>query len=160
MSSSCVWCKLFEIRRLIFHVGDPKNSHANTASGPLAVKRRLKCVWVSYVFSMQNTVLTQIKRMIQSSARNSILGIYGWIQLKRKSPLINSGLIQFSATPGMKPFSCPYFVATRGGQEQFPGKRVYLFLRSDDVAILAALFCVATTGGRRLQSPQTSMTAG
>ena len=27
------------------------------------------------------TVLTQIKRMIQSSARNSILGIYGWIQL-------------------------------------------------------------------------------
>ena len=27
------------------------------------------------------TVLTQIKRMIQCSARNSILGIYGWIQL-------------------------------------------------------------------------------
>ena len=29
----------------------------------------------------EHTVLTQIKRMIQSSARNSILGIYGWIQL-------------------------------------------------------------------------------
>ena len=31
--------------------------------------------------SLKITVLTQIKRMIQSSARNSILEIYGWIQL-------------------------------------------------------------------------------
>ena len=23
MSSSCAWCKLFEIRRLIFHIGNP-----------------------------------------------------------------------------------------------------------------------------------------
>ena len=60
----------------------------------------------------------------------------------------------------MKPLSCPYFVTTRGGQEQFPGKRVPVFLRSDDAAILAALFYVATTGGRRLESLQTSMTAG
>ena len=60
----------------------------------------------------------------------------------------------------MKPLSCLYFVTTRGGQEQFPGKRATVFLRSDDAAILAALFCVATTGGRRLESPQTSMTAG
>ena len=27
------------------------------------------------------TVFTQIEQMIQSSAKNSILGIYGWIQL-------------------------------------------------------------------------------
>ena len=44
----------------------------------------------------------------------------------------------------MKPLSCPYFVTTRGGQEQFSGKRVTVFLRSDDAAILAALFYVAT----------------
>ena len=31
--------------------------------------------------SKQPTLFFQIKRMIQSSARNSILGIYGWIQL-------------------------------------------------------------------------------
>ena len=60
----------------------------------------------------------------------------------------------------MKRLSCPYFVTTRGDQEQFPGKRVAVFLRSDDAAILTALFYVATTGGRRLQSSQTSMTAG
>ena len=57
-----------------------------------------------------------------------------------QAPLVNFGLIQFSAIPGVKPLSCPYFVATRGGQEQFPGKRVTIFLLSDDAAILAALF--------------------
>ena len=56
----------------------------------------------------------------------------------------------------MKPLSGPYQVTTRDGQEQFPGKRVTVFLRSDDGAILAALICVATTGRRRLESPQTS----
>ena len=47
-----------------------------------------------------------IKRMIWSSARNSILGIYGCPTL-RKPPLINFGLIQFTATPGLKLLSCP-----------------------------------------------------
>ena len=50
----------------------------------------------------------------------------------------------------MKRLSCPYFVTTTGGQEQFPGKRVTVFLRSGDAAILTALFHVATTGGRCL----------
>ena len=48
----------------------------------------------------------QIKGMIQSSPRNSILEIYGLINLC-KPPLTNFGLIQFSAIPGMKPLSCP-----------------------------------------------------
>ena len=39
-------------------------------------------------------------------ARNSILGIYGRIQLS-KLPLINFELIQFSVIPGMKLLSCP-----------------------------------------------------
>ena len=42
----------------------------------------------------------------------------------------------------MKPLSCPYFVTTRGGQKQFPGKGVTVFHRLGDAAILAALFYV------------------
>ena len=34
----------------------------------------------------------------------------------------------------MKLLSCPYFVTTKGGQEQFPGKRATVLLRSDDAA--------------------------
>ena len=37
---------------------------------------------VSPQFPWHYTVFFQIKRMIQSSTRNSILGIYGWIQLR------------------------------------------------------------------------------
>ena len=72
--------------------------------------------------------------MIQSRARNSILGIYGWTQLSGKRPQINFWLIQFTAIPGMKPLSCPYFVVTKGSQEKFPGKRPTVFLCSDDMA--------------------------
>ena len=46
-----------------------------------------------------------MKRIIQSSARNSILGIYGRIQLNA-NPVSNIGLIQFSAIPGIKALSC------------------------------------------------------
>ena len=34
----------------------------------------------------------------------------------------------------MKPLSCPYFVTTKGGQEQYPGRKATVFLRSDDAA--------------------------
>ena len=34
----------------------------------------------------------------------------------------------------MKPLSCPYFVTTKDGQENFPGKRATVFLRSDGTA--------------------------
>ena len=61
--------------------------------------------------------------MTQYNARNSILGVHGWIQLSSKLQLINFGLIQFSAIPGMKPPSGIHFVATKGSREQFPGKR-------------------------------------
>ena len=58
-------------------------------------------------------------------------------------------LIQFTAIPGMKPLSCPHFVATKGDQEQFPGKRVWYFF-DQTTRLLAARFCVATIRGRRL----------
>ena len=41
----------------------------------------------------------------KAGLRTSILGIHGWIQLSFKLPLINFGLIQVSAIPGMKPLS-------------------------------------------------------
>ena len=44
-------------------------------------------------------------------------------------------LVRRRVDPGMKLLSCPYFVTTEGGQEQLPGKRAIVFLRSDDVAI-------------------------
>ena len=47
---------------------------------------------------------------------------------------INFGLIQFTTIPGMKILSCPYFVAIKGGQKQFPGNRATVFFLSDDVA--------------------------
>jgi len=48
--------------------------------------------------------------MIQFSARNSILRIYGWIYVANlaKSALINFGLIQLSAIPEMKPPGTSY----------------------------------------------------
>ena len=43
-------------------------------------------------------------------------------------PQTNFGLIQFTAIPVMKPFSCPYSMTTKGGAEQFSGKiRPYFF---------------------------------
>ena len=39
----------------------------------------LECTQPVLVSEFSLTVLTQIKCMIQSSTRNSILGIYGWI---------------------------------------------------------------------------------
>ena len=70
-----------------------------------------KVILLSQIANMQTSrilliLFTQIKQVIQSSKRNSILGIYGWIQLC-KLPLINFGLIQFSSIPGMKSLSCP-----------------------------------------------------
>ena len=45
---------------------------------------------------------------------------------QRKPPIIKFWLTQFTAIPGMKPLSCLYFVlTTKGGQEQFPGKKSY-----------------------------------
>jgi len=43
-----------------------------------------------------------IKHIIQFSTRNSILRIYWQILLSTKARLINFGLIQLSAIPGMK----------------------------------------------------------
>ena len=80
----------------------------------------------------------------------------------RKPPLINFGLIQFTAIQGIKLPGSPYFVTTKGGQEQFPGKRAIVLLRSDDAA-LAARFYVGSIRGRRLsslESPQRSTTTG
>ena len=64
----------------------------------------------------------------------------------------------------MKPLSCPYFVTTKGGQEQFPGKRVTIFLQSDNMAtcVLTARLCGYHSKAVfiSLESPQTSVTAG
>ena len=57
----------------------------------------------SYSFMIQYTIFFQIKCI---TARNSILRIYGQIQLS-KLPLINFELIQFSTIPGRKLLSCP-----------------------------------------------------
>ena len=60
-----------------------------------------------------------------------------------QATLINFELIQFTAIPGMKPLSYPYFVTTKGSQEQFPGKGTTIFLRSDTTNT-PACFCAAT----------------
>ena len=41
----------------------------------------------------------------------------------------------------MKPLSCPYFVITRGSQEQFPGKRGTVFLWSGNTASRCTFLC-------------------
>ena len=41
----------------------------------------------------------------------------------------------------MKPFSCPYFMKTKGGREQFPGKRATVYLWSDDTATRCTFLC-------------------
>ena len=78
-----------------------------------------------------------------------------------KLPLINLGLIQFTAIPGMKLLSCPQFVTTKGGQKQFPGKRTTIFLRSDDMATCCRFLCsyYLRVAFILLESPQTSITA-
>jgi len=53
------------------------------------------------------TLFMQIKRKIQFSTRNSILRIY-WGSNLGKARLINFGLIQLRAIPGMKPLSKNY----------------------------------------------------
>ena len=62
----------------------------------------------------------------------------------------------------MKPLSCPYFVTTKEGQEQFPGKRATVFLRSDDTATRCTFLCGYYSGAVfiSLERPQRSMTAG
>ena len=50
----------------------------------------------------------------------------------------------------MKPLSCPYFMTTKGGQEQFPGKELLYFF-GQTMQLLAARFCMATIQGRRLK---------
>ena len=41
----------------------------------------------------------------------------------------------------MKPLSCHSFVTIKGGQEQFPGTRATVFLRSDDAATRCMFLC-------------------
>ena len=77
-----------------------------------------------------------------------------------QAPLISFGLIEFTAIPGMKPLNCPY---NKGHQEHFPGKELLYFFDQTmqmQMQLLTACFCVVTIRGRRLESPQKSMTAG
>ena len=80
----------------------------------------------------------------------------------RKPPLINFGLIQLTSIPGMKPLSCPYIVTTKGGQEQFPGKRAAVFLRPDAAATRFMFLCgyYSRAAFVSMESPQRSMMAG
>ena len=58
--------------------------------------------------NVHHMYIPYLKHVIQSSPRNLILRIYGWIQLNGKQTLPNYfGLIQFSPIQGMKPLSCP-----------------------------------------------------
>ena len=56
----------------------------------------------------------------------------------------------------MKPLSYPFFVTTKGGQKIFQKKELPYFF-NPTMWLLDACFCVATL---RLESPQTSITAG
>ena len=78
--------------------------------------------------------------MIQSSARNSILAIYGWTNLAQALILGWSNLPQYQE---WSLSVAPTFVTTKGHQEQFPGKRAtWATIFLSDAA--TARFCVAT----------------
>ena len=86
---------------------------------------------------VDTTVFLQIKRMIQSSARNSILGIYGWIQLIASCHWLILGwsnLHQYQEWSSQLSLLCD-------NKEQFPGKRATVFLQSDDAATYCTFLC-------------------
>ena len=74
--------------------------------------------------------------MIQSSTRNSILEIYGLIQL----------ILAQAADPIYRNTGneASQFVTAKGRKEQFPGKRPTIVLRSLNLVILVSMVRITT----------------
>ena len=86
------------------------------------------------------TVFIQIKRMIQSSTRNSILGIYGWIQLSASCHYL---ILGWSNLPQYQEWSLSV-VPTLWQQKAVKNEKELPSFFDQMMRLLAAGFCVAT----------------
>ena len=94
------------------------------------------------------TIYFQIKSMIQSSARNSILGIYGWIQLSASHHWLILGWSNLPQYQGWSLSVVPTLWQQRAVKNNFQRKELPYFF--DQTTRLLARVCVATIPGRRL----------